>query len=227
MLASAALACALLLGAPLADMDEAARAALARLGAQAALEAPRDGAPRPGAEAPLPPRRVEQPPEDEPSRRRAGPGAAAGPWVAWLLVALGVALALFLGTVLVQWLRRRGLRAREATPPAAVEPVRLPAAALEPADRLAASGQWERAVHRLLLDALALLAARARLALPPDLTSRELLQRLPLDAEARSVLAWLVEAVEVSHFGGQALDAGTWRAARERYARLAGPGSAA
>lgn len=219
----------LLLGAPWADLDEAARAALARLGAQAALEAPAGAAvaPRPGREAPLPPRAVEPlPPEAgrPPPLDLPDPGSHA--WARALLAVLGLCLLLFLGAALVGRLRRRPARGAPAPAPSPAAGATLPARALEPADALAATGQWERAVHRLLLDALALLAQRGGVPLPADLTSRELLARLPLAAGAREVLAGLVDAVEVSHFGGRPLGAGDWAQARARYARLSGEAGA-
>lgn len=220
----------LLLAGPWASADEAARAALARLGAQAALEAPAPGtqAARPGREAPLPPRPVEALPPGPGARPPVElPDAGSRLWALALLAVLGGALLAFLLAALAGRLRNRARRAPPGAAPATPVPAPLPAAALGTADQLAAAGDWDGAVHRLLQDALALLAARSGEALPPHLTSRELLARLPLEAGAREVLAGLVEAVELSHFGGRRLDGAAWAAARARYARLAADGARA
>lgn len=228
MPAAASLALLLLAG-PWASAEEAARAALARLGAQAALEAPAAGsqAPRPGRDAPRPPRPVEQPPAQpgQPPPVEL-PDASSRLWALALLAVLGLALLAFLLSALAGRLRRRP-RGPPGVAPAAEAGPPLPVAALGSADQLAADGDWDGAVHRLLQEALALLAARLRQPLPPHLTSRELLARLPLEASARAVLAGLVEAVELSHFGGRRLDAGAWASARARYARLAQGGTPA
>lgn len=89
------------------------------------------------------------------------------------------------------------------------------------ADELAASGHFAAAMHALLLQSLA--EMRRRLATPfaACLTSREILQRVRLDPEARAALADIVAGVEISHFGAHMPTAEEFAACRARFAVLA------
>lgn len=69
------------------------------------------------------------------------------------------------------------------------------------AEELARRGLFGEAIHVLLLRTLQELARRLPERLPPSLTSREILARVRIPDDARSALAGLVGAVEVSHFG--------------------------
>lgn len=142
--------------------------------------------------------------------------ASDGSWASALLWLLGLALLALLAIFLVAALRRApradvGLPARGGGPAPAQA---LPQAPYDEAEALAGAGRFDEAVHVLLLRALDLLARQAGLTLPPSLTSREVLARLPLTPGARQALATLVEAVEVSRFGGRALNADAWQQAR-------------
>ena len=55
----------------------------------------------------------------------------------------------------------------------------------------------------------------------PSSTSRDIARAEGLPGEARGVFARIVAAVERSWFGGRALEAGDWEAARADYARFA------
>ena len=70
------------------------------------------------------------------------------------------------------------------------------------ADQLAGQGRFGEAIHVLLLRTFEELARRQPQRLPPALTSREILARIPMPDDARAALGGLVGAVEVSHFGG-------------------------
>ena len=72
------------------------------------------------------------------------------------------------------------------------------------AEALAAQGDFGRAIHVLLLTTLFELSAKLEQRLPDALTSREVLAQVTLNEAARGALGGLIDAVEVSHFGGQA-----------------------
>jgi hypothetical protein len=80
-------------------------------------------------------------------------------------------------------------------------------ASLQRARELAAAGRFEEAAHVLLMSAMGYLHALAGFSLEPAFTSREVLERAPLETDLRSSLAELVGVVEVSLFGGLAVDA--------------------
>jgi len=127
-----------------------------------------------------------------------------------LVTALAVALALLLA-----WIGRRVAgRVRDAGVGAEPEaaPLVVP---VERAEALAAAGRHAEAIHALLLETLLALSRAARLA--PSFTSREIVARVPLPPRAREALAGLVEAVEVSRFGGAAAGEGDYQACLSRF----------
>jgi hypothetical protein len=69
------------------------------------------------------------------------------------------------------------------------------------ADELARGGRFAEAIHTLLLRTLQELVHGAAVRVAPATTSREILARVPLLADARAALAGLITAVEVTHFG--------------------------
>ncbi len=138
-----------------------------------------------------------------------------GPLELLLRLLLWTALAV-LAVLAVTWLVRR-LRpaagdAEVADEDAGAAAVAIPIAG---AEALAADGRWAEAIHALLLETLEALSRAARLA--PSLTSREIVERVPLPARAREALAGLVVAVEISRFGGAAAGEGDYRACLERF----------
>jgi hypothetical protein len=217
---------------PTEDLRAEARRIADREGLQTSLgyDAQQSAARPATSSVPLPPRRRdrEPPPEDEPRDRPDLPSTHGAAWARTLLIVIGIAaLVAIVAAILARW--RGGARAdtqggAAPAPPGTQTP--LPKAALGPAEALAAEGRYDEAVHRLLLDALALLAAGLPEPLPEHLTSREVLARLPLAPAPRAALADLVDAVEVSLFGGRALGADAWHAAHDAYLRLS-RGSAA
>ena len=80
------------------------------------------------------------------------------------------------------------------------------------AEELAARGEYTEAIHTLLLRTLQELVRSAAVRVSPAMTSREILARVPLLADAREALAGLITAVEITHFGGD-------QATHEDYAR--------
>lgn len=140
---------------------------------------------------------------------------------------LGILLEILLWTALAvavviaaTWLARRlGLGARDVEAPAAPADealrVDLP---LEGAEALAAGGRFAEAIHRLLLDTLEALSRAARLA--PSLTSREIVATVALAPQAREALAGLVDAVEVSWFGGAEPGEAEYRRCLDRFRAL-------
>ncbi len=70
------------------------------------------------------------------------------------------------------------------------------------AEELARRGEFREAIHTLLLRTLQELARTASVRVAPAMTSREILGRVPLLADARDALAGLITAVELTHFGG-------------------------
>ncbi len=115
----------------------------------------------------------------------------------------------------IAWLVRRlapGARDVEVAEPAAAAPVAIPIAS---AEALAAEGRFGEAIHALLLETLEALSRAARLA--PSLTSREIVERVPLPPAARDALGGLVAAVEVSWFGGAEPGEAEYRGCLERF----------
>lgn len=211
---------------PAGDVAEAVRRIAKQEGIQTALKDPDP-----------------EPSRSEPGRRREGPrrerrggdgwGSGPGRWdrrsdggsssssagggelakgLLWLLLgALGVGLV----ALLLAALRRAPASTAGAVPAAADarKPQGLPQAPLAAASALAADGDYATAVHRLLLEALAVLAQACGETIADSETSREVLARLTLTPAARQALALLVEAVEVSRFGGRPIGRATWEQA--------------
>lgn len=144
--------------------------------------------------------------------------AAALAWLAWRMLepALG---------------RRRRRGAGESEPawsPAGGEALAL----LEDADRLAAAGRYDEAVHLLLRRSIGQIAATRPGLVEPATTARELAALDALPAGARTAFAAIAQRVERSLFALRALGADDWRTARAAYAEfalapLAGPGAQA
>jgi len=128
-----------------------------------------------------------------------------------LLWALLVVAALVALAWLVQRLRGR---ARDILLEPEQGPVPL-AFPVTSAERLAAEGRYAEAIHVLLLETLAALSRARKLA--PSLTSREIVGRVALPRPAREALTGLVQAVEISRFGGAPAGEPDYRACLERF----------
>ena len=137
-----------------------------------------------------------------------------GPIELLLRILLWTALAVLV-VLAVSWLVRRlsgGVRDVEVPEAEGPAPVAIPIAS---AEALAAEGHYAEAIHALLLETLQALSRAARLA--PSLTSREIVESVPLPDRARAALEGLVLAVEVSRFGGAAAREEDYRACLARF----------
>jgi uncharacterized protein DUF4129 len=94
-------------------------------------------------------------------------------------------------------------------------------ALLDDADRLAATGQFEEAIHLLLFRSIDDLVARRPGAVKPALTSRDIAGLEVLPASARAAFARLAQAVERTFFGGRPAGADEFGAARADYEAFA------
>jgi hypothetical protein len=144
--------------------------------------------------------------------------------IGWIAVAVVVAVLLFaLVPGLRDWvlsLVRRG-RSEAAEAPQWAPTEGQARALLEEADALAAAGRYDEAVHLILFRSIDDIAAWRGELVRPSSTSRDIARAEGLPGEARGVFARIVAAVERSWFGGRALEAGDWEAARADYSRFA------
>jgi len=142
------------------------------------------------------------------------------PYIFWGGVIAGVLFVLyFLLRELVpeRWFRRKiAITATDWRP----EPAKA-RELLEDADGLAARGRFEEAIHLLLFRSIDDLAARRPGAVSPALTSRDIARLEAVPAEPRAAFARLAQAVERSFFGGRAVSADEFGAARRDYEAFA------
>ncbi len=89
------------------------------------------------------------------------------------------------------------------------------------ADELARAGRYADAIHTLLLRTLIELVRATRTRVPSSLTSREILERVPLVPPARTALHALVGAVELSYFGDDVPGAADYERCRSEFQRFA------
>jgi hypothetical protein len=187
-----------------ADPRETARRVLASGRYQTDLPAasPRPHAAEPGRET--------RPEAVRPPRTSRGGGAVPRiplppTALVWSLLAVVIVIALC-WAVRQAVLSRRGA---EAGPTAARETGRSPArhalriGPLTDVENLARQGRFGEAIHLLLLHLFAALQRRPSTAPAPAHTSREVLARTRLAAEAHAALGVLVSAAERIHFGGR------------------------
>jgi hypothetical protein len=92
---------------------------------------------------------------------------------------------------------------------------------LDDADVLASQGQFVEAIHTLLLRTLHELARSAMVRVERSHTSREILARVPLLADAREALSVLITYVELTHFGDEPATAADYTKCREQFNRFA------
>jgi len=98
------------------------------------------------------------------------------------------------------------------------------AGVLEDPERLAARGDYAEAVHVLLLRSIMLIRERGA-ALSTALTSREILRRAPLGDQERDAFRALVDATELTHFGGRGASEADFLRCRELFHRIARAGA--
>lgn len=140
----------------------------------------------------------------------------------WALAAVVLALvAIWLAREL--WPRRDPALASadEAQAPSAAETAAVIDRPLGDADELAGRGAYAEAIHALLLRTLGELARTAAVRVERSHTSREILARVSLHADARDALAGLITAVEVTHFGDEPATAADYDRCRQQFQRFA------
>lgn len=138
----------------------------------------------------------------------------------WVLLGIGVALALLLLWRLVS--PTLAWRPRAASEEQPWTPDRTDAVALlEEADRLAAQGHYGEATHLLLRRSVEQIAAARADWVEPSSTARELAALPALPQAARDAFGVIAERVERNLFALRSLGADDWRAAREAYADFA------
>jgi Domain of unknown function (DUF4129) len=123
-------------------------------------------------------------------------------YVLWAGIIIGLGLLLFwLAAELLKYGGDDAAIAQDAAAPAAPD-LAVIERPLGDAEELARRGEYREAIHTLLLRTLQELARTASVRVAPAMTSREILGRVPLLADAREALANLITAVELTHFGG-------------------------
>ena len=149
----------------------------------------------------------------------------------WVALGLAVcAVVFFLARELLglgYW--RKG--ARRAKTPISPTPEWRPAPAraaslLQDADRLAAEGRFEEAVHLILFRSVEDIDARWPNLVRPALTSRDIAAHPVLPPVARTTFAGIAQVVERSFFGGDQLGAEDFAACRQAYSAFALPAAA-
>jgi hypothetical protein len=123
-------------------------------------------------------------------------------YVLWGGIIFAVALMLFwIATELLKYGGDDAAIAHAEASPAAPD-LSVIERPLGDAEDHARRGEFREAIHTLLLRTLQELARTAAVRVAPAMTSREILGRVPLLADARDALAGLITAVELTHFGG-------------------------
>ncbi|MGA1533267.1 MAG: DUF4129 domain-containing protein [Planctomycetota bacterium] len=130
-----------------------------------------------------------------------------------LFKAIGLTLVALLVIFIVRWAADRR--------PRLIEPITVPKDAriqlsdrpLAAAHAAAEEGRFTDAVHLLLLGTIDEIRAALDYHVPPWLTSREILDRVPLPPQGRRPLEGIVTLVEGSHFGRGELTREDWERA--------------
>ena len=138
-----------------------------------------------------------------------------------VLIASAALLALWLlWRLLAPWIERR--RLRESSEEGEWTPDRSEAMALlSDADRLAAEGDFDAAVHLLLKRSVGQIEAARPEWIVPASTAREIARFDPLPQRAREAFALIAARVEMALYALRSLDAADWQAAREAYSDFA------
>jgi hypothetical protein len=126
-------------------------------------------------------------------------------WAGWTLLVILVALALWF---LVRKLKDRRLSHAPSAPSqmAPWQPgARQARLVLQDADRLAAQGRFDEAVHLLLLVSIQEIGDRQQGLVTPALTSREIAALPALTLLAQRIFSGIAQVVEHNRFGGHAI----------------------
>lgn len=89
------------------------------------------------------------------------------------------------------------------------------------ADELARAGRYADAIHTLLLRTLVELVRATKTRVPASLTSREILERVPLVPAAREALYQLVSTVELTYFGDDVPGQADYERCRHEFQKFA------
>jgi hypothetical protein len=143
------------------------------------------------------------------------------PETLWVVIAIAVAILLYAFRDLIPVLGMRGSAWSEDEPAPDSAQAGAQMMQLGAADRLAAEGRFAEAMHVLLLDGLAHMRQRLAEQFSDSLTSREILRRTNLPAEARTALRDVVTRVELTYFGEYPAAAADYNACRASFNALA------
>lgn len=146
--------------------------------------------------------------------------AEAWPWLKWVLLAIGIALVLYILMRLIGpgFFRRHA----RPTPEEEWSPDRAVALALlEEADRLAEQGRYDEATHLLLQRSVGQIAEARPDLVEPATTARELAVLTALPDAARTAFGVIATRVERSLFALRSLNVEDWQVARSAYADFA------
>jgi hypothetical protein len=146
--------------------------------------------------------------------------------VFWAGVALLVALVVFLivrefwG---VRWARRKRARPPRQRPADWRPEAWKARALLEDADRLAAAGAYDEAVHLILYRSIDDIEGRRPRLVRPALTARDIARQDQVPGAAREAFGQIARVVESSFFGGRPVGQGDFAEARAAYEAFAFP----
>ena len=136
-------------------------------------------------------------------RSEDGPMSGVFTFLLWGVVIVGVALlAFWIASELVKYGGDDASLGEAPSQDEAAVDMAVIERPLGDAEELASRGLYREAIHALLLRTLQELVRSASVRVAPAMTSREILGRVPLLADARDALAGLITAVEITHFGG-------------------------
>lgn len=210
----------MLLQAPTAAVAADVRSATADVLSSSAYQRELPAAALPETEAAPEPERL---PPSEPLRPPEWLFEVAKVLVICLLVAAAIGFALYLYRTISGRARSEAFEDNSAARSGdAAIPADIADPTLNQADALAAEGRFADAVHLLLGAALAYLKRRIAPGLAESLTSREVIDVVSLADAGRSALHEIVDTVEISHFGGRAVDDSDYQVCRACFATLTG-----
>ena len=157
---------------------------------------------------------------------------ALGPALKWIVYGglglAGIPLLVFLAREILRqrfpdWFRPKLLTEGAAKPVEWRPDLAKAKVLLEDADRLAAEGRFDEAVHLLLFRTVDDIDGRRPNLVKPALTSRDIAGLAALPGAARDAFRVIVQVVERSFFGGRPVDAGAFAECRRAYEAFLAP----
>jgi hypothetical protein len=137
----------------------------------------------------------------------------------WVVVAIAVAILLYLLRDMIPFLRAGSPWTQEEATPGDGNPA-PETETLEEADELAAAGRFMEAMHVLLLQGLAHMRHRLDQQFSDSLTSREIVHSTNLPEAARAALRDVVARVELTYFGKRPAGLADYTACRASFHAL-------